>query len=116
MFRERAQRLLGLLRRTLRRKRRFTLEECYQLLQLSETIIDHGRMLQSYFQCPMEHVMVEVAELAFRLRETPETVNDALVLLMGMGRSDPFEHGRWRLRLTGTLRGDANDKEASASA
>ena len=68
------------------------------MLQLSEAILDLGRMLQSYYARPLDYVMVEIAELAFRLRETPQTIEDALLLLKDMGCADPYDrHGRWIL-------------------
>jgi hypothetical protein len=63
-------------------------------------------MLQSYHERPLDDVMVEITELAFRLRETPQTIEDALLLLKDMGRADPYDrHGRWILRLGNALDG-----------
>jgi hypothetical protein len=109
MGRDQLKRLLGRIRRALRIERRFTLEESYELLELSEAIIDHGRMHQSYYKSPVAYVMVETKELAFRLRETPETIEDALRLLQVMGRAEPYDQsGRWKLRLAKEVdRGDA---------
>ncbi len=103
------QRLFGRIRRALRIERRFTLEESYQLLQLAETILEHGRMHRSFYEHRMEHVMVETKELAFRLRETPETIEDALRILRATGRAGRYDrHGRWKLRLAEKIdRGDA---------
>jgi hypothetical protein len=113
MFRERARWLVRRLKRLLRMERRMTAEECYPLLQLSEAIIEHGRMLQSYYERPMEYVMVEISELAYRLKETPETIQDALVLLRDMGRADAYDgHGRWKLRLADTVRAEPEATEA----
>ena len=42
-------RVLGHLKRALRMEQRLTLEEFYQQLQLSEVIIDYGRMIQAYY-------------------------------------------------------------------
>jgi hypothetical protein len=91
MGRDQLQRLLGRIRRALRIERRFTLEESYQLLELSEAIIDHARMHQSYYKRPMAYVMVDTKELAFRLRETPETIEDVLRLLQVMDREEPYD-------------------------
>jgi hypothetical protein len=109
MGRDRLQRLLGRIRRALRIERRLTLEESHQLLQLAETIIEHGQMHQAFYEHRMEYLMVETKELAFRLRETPETIEDALRLLRVMGRADRYDrHGRWKLRLAEkTGKGDA---------
>ena len=51
MFREHLRRVIGRLKRALRMKQRLTLEEFYQQLQLSEAIIDYGRMIQAYYHC-----------------------------------------------------------------
>ncbi len=109
MGREQFQRLLGRIRRAQRIDRRFTLEESYQLLELTETIMEHGRMHQSFYEHQMEFLMVETKDLAFRLRETPETIEDALGLLRAMGRAARYDrHGRWKLRLAKKVdRGDA---------
>jgi uncharacterized membrane protein YgaE (UPF0421/DUF939 family) len=116
-YRHRLRRLLRLLKRFLRLERRLNLEESYQLLQLSETIMDHGRMLQSYLQSPMDYVIVEIQELALRLRETPEAIEDALLLLRGLGRAYSYDgHGGWKLRLEGTVRSDSDGKGNAASA
>jgi hypothetical protein len=66
--------MIRLLTRAMRIQRRLTPEESYLMLQLSEAILDLGRMLQSYYARPLDDVMVEIAELAFRLRETPEAI------------------------------------------
>jgi len=93
-------RLLSRVRRTLRLERRLTLEESHQLLHLAEAILDHGRMLQSHYDFRMEHVMIEVPELAFRFREKEDTITEALRLLREMGRAERFDRrGRWRLYL-----------------
>jgi hypothetical protein len=112
MGRDRLERLLGRIRRALRIERRYSLEESHQLLQLAEIIIEHGRMHQSFYEHPMEYVMVETKELAFRLRETPETIEDALKLLQNMDRAEPYDrHGRWKLRLA-----EKTDRNDAASA
>lgn len=104
MFRGSVRPLLGHLKRALRMERRLTVEQCYSLLELSEAILDHGRMLQSYYERPLEYAMVEIPALAHRLRETPEKVREALLLLKDMGRAEPYGHqGRWRLHLEDTL-------------
>ena len=104
MFRGSVRPLLGHLKRALRLERRLTVEQCYSLLDLSEAVVEHGRMLQSYYERPLEYAMVQIPELAHRLRETPETVTEALMLLKDMGRAEPYDrHGRWRLHLVDTL-------------
>jgi hypothetical protein len=110
---EQLRRIIRLLKRAMRIQRRLTLEEFYLLLQLSEAILDHGRMLQSYYARPLEYVMVEIAELAFRLRETPQTIEDALLLLKDMGCADPYDrHGRWILRRREALDGQEKGEAA----
>jgi hypothetical protein len=100
MARDYWQRLLGRIRRALRIERRLTLEESHQLLELAETIVEHGRMHHLFYKNPMEYLMVETEELAFRFRETPQTIEDALQLLRATDRAEPYDrHGRWRLRL-----------------
>jgi len=101
-FRERVRRLIALFEHTLRIKRRLTLEEFYQLLQLSEAIIDHGRMVQVYEESSAPYMIVGTEELTLRFRETPQAIEDALLLLCETGRAEPFHlHGRWRLKLAG---------------
>jgi hypothetical protein len=102
--RDRLKRLLRRIRRALRIERPLTLEESYELLEISEAIIDHGRMRHSYYKSPMAHVVVETKELAFRLREAPETIEDALRLLQVMGRAEPYDrYGCWKLRPAETI-------------
>jgi hypothetical protein len=62
-------------------------------------------MHELYYQRPMAQVMVETKELAFRLRETPETIEDALELLLrAIGRAEPYDHYEcWKLRLADTI-------------
>jgi len=104
MYREQLQRLLSRLMLALRMKRRFTLSECYQLLQLAEAIIEHGRMIQAYHGHPAPEAVVEIPELARRFRETPKTIKNALLLLREMGRAEPVpSHGYWKLRLADPL-------------
>ena len=92
--------------------RRLTREEFYQLLQLAEAIIEHGRMIQEYMGYTAPYAMVEVPELARRFRETPRTIKDALALLRGMGRAEPSHvRGCWRLRLVETVRSEEDVKD-----
>jgi hypothetical protein len=49
MYRDHLRRVIGHLKRALRMEQRLTVEEFYQLLQLSEAIIDYGRMIQAYY-------------------------------------------------------------------
>jgi hypothetical protein len=106
--RDQLQRLLRRMRRALRIERRLTLEESYQLLELTQTITEHGRMHQLFYKHRMEYLMVETEELAFRFRETPETIEDALQILRALGRAEPYDrYGRWRLHLMKIDRDDA---------
>jgi hypothetical protein len=92
------------LKRALRMEHRLSLEEFYQLLQLSEAIIDYGRMIQTYCGYSAPYVIVEVPELARRFRETPRTIKDALLLLSDMGRAESAHlHGCWKLQLASAL-------------
>ncbi len=110
MYREHLRRVLDHLKRVLRIEQRLTVEEFYQLLQLSEAVIDYGRMIQSYYERSEPVMIVEVQELALRFRETPRTIENALLLLRDMGRAEPAEpdepdepDGYWKLQLAGTL-------------
>ena len=101
---QRFQRVIGLLKRTLRMDQRLTVEEFDQLLQLSEAIVDYGRMIQAYCGFTVAVVVVEIPELARRFRETPQAIKDALLLLRDAGRAEPVHlHGCWKLQLAGTL-------------
>ena len=86
MYREHLRRVLGHLKRALRMEHRLTVEEFYQLLQLSEAIIDYGRMIQAFYHRSVPEVIVEIPEVARRFRETPRTIKNVLRLLRDMGR------------------------------
>jgi hypothetical protein len=104
MYRERLRRVLGHLKRALWMEQRLTVEEFYQLLQLSAAIIDYGRMIQAFYGYSVPDAIVEVTELANRFRETPQTIKDALRLLRDIGRAEPADlDGCWKLQLPGTL-------------
>jgi hypothetical protein len=104
MYREPVRRMIGHLKRALRMEHRLTVEEFYKLLQLSEAIIDYGRMIQTYCGYSVPYVIVEVPELARRFRETPRTIKDALRLLSDMGQAESAQlHGCWKLQLASTL-------------
>ncbi len=112
MDRDKLRRRLGRLMRALRLEQRLTLEEFHQLLQLSEAILDYGRMIQEYCGCAAPYAIVEVPELARRFRETTGAIEDALALLGNMGRAEPSQlRGCWKLRLADTPRGEEDDKE-----
>lgn len=77
--------------------------------------MEHGRMVQSYFESHTGYAIVEVSELAYRLREKPETIVDALVLLKGTRRAERYDRGCWRLLLF-DIRKDADTKDGAISA
>jgi hypothetical protein len=108
------RRRLARLKRTLGMEQRLTLEECYQLIDLAEAIFEHGRMMQAYRGSATPYVIVEIAELAVRFRETPQAIQEALGLLGKMGRAEPFRlRGCRKLRLAGNLRvGNKNEGAA----
>jgi hypothetical protein len=115
IFGERLRQLVVRLKRLLGMDHRLTIQEFYQLLQLSEAIDAHGRMLQSYFGSHAGYVVVEVSELAFRLREKPETIEDALMLMREIGQAESYDRGCWRLRLF-DIRSDDDTKDGAISA
>lgn len=104
MYRDHLRRMLGPLQRALRKEQRLTAEDFYQLLRVSEAIVDYGRMMQTYYGQRVPDVIVELPELANRFRETPQTIKDALRLLRDTGRAEPADlDGCWKLQLAGTL-------------
>jgi hypothetical protein len=110
MDRDKLRRLIARLKQALRLERRLTREEFYQLLQLSEAIIDYGRMIQTYCAYSVPYVFVEISELARRFRETPRTIRDALALLGDMGRAEPsYLRGLWKLRPADAPRSEENE-------
>ena len=113
MFLGRLLELFDHLKRSLRRERR-TAGERSQLQELSEAIVEYGRMIQAHLGYGMQDVVVEVPEMARRFRETPKTIKAALVLLEGTGRAQPIHLSDcWRLQLTST---GLRDSEGSPSA
>jgi hypothetical protein len=90
-------------KRALWKDQRLTATEFNQLLQLSEEIIDYGRMVQAYRGYSVPTVILEITELANRFRETPQTIRDALLLLQDTGDAEPANlDGCWKLRLAGS--------------
>ena len=81
MYWEPLRRVLGHLKRALRKERRPTVEK---LTQLSEAIINYGRMIHAYHHSSLAEVIVEVPDLSHRFRETEHTIEDAFRLLRGM--------------------------------
>ncbi|MFY9905711.1 MAG: hypothetical protein WBX02_07455 [Terriglobales bacterium] len=103
MLRESLRRLIGLLKRT-------PGIEAEQLLQLSEAILEHGRMIRAYHEYFSGNIMVEITELASRFRETPHAIEDALLLLRKKGLAEPAGlPGCWKLRLGDSGRSDKGD-------
>jgi hypothetical protein len=104
MYREQLRRAIGHLKRALRKEKRLTVEEFNQRLQLSEAIIDYGRMIQAFYGYSVPDAIVEITELANRFRETPQNIKDALRLLRDIGRAEPADlDGCWKLQLAGTF-------------
>jgi len=104
MYRGHFRRMIGHLKRAMRKKQRLTVEEFSQRLQLSEAIVDYGRMIQAFYHRSAPEVIVEIPEMACRFRETPRTIKDALRLLRDMGRAEPADlDGCWKLQLAPTL-------------
>jgi hypothetical protein len=95
------------------REQRLTIEE---VLQLAEAIFDYGLTIQASEQwsgLPPPYVIITIPELAARFRKTPQGIDDTLLLLRAMGRSEPLDcHGHWKLKLTGALSGH---KDAGAA-
>ena len=98
--RNRVRRLLVRVGLALRLQRRLTSAEASQLFQLALTILEQGRMMQSRYEYRVPNVVVEVEMLSHLLRETPDTIGEALGLLREMGRAERFDRqGRWTLDL-----------------
>jgi hypothetical protein len=114
MLRDQLRQVLVRLKLVLRLERRVTLEEYYQLLQLSEAIIEHGRMFQRYHGHSSSYAIVGVPELARCFRETPRTIKDALLLLKCTGLAEPLRPRRyWKIKLAGTLLSSRKDAGAA---
>src|ERR1700693_6100176 len=97
-------RVIVQIKRALRKDRRLTADEFHQLRQLSEAIIDYGRMIQTYRRYAGPNVILEITELANRFRETPQTVKDALLLLQDIGCAELSDlEGCWKLQLADAL-------------
>ena len=113
MFLGRLQELFDHLKGSLRRERR-TAGERSQLQELSEAIVEYGRMIQAHLGYSTQDVVVEVPEMARRFRETPKTIKEALVLLEGTGRAQPIHLSDcWRLQLTSNRLRDPEDSPSS---
>jgi|HubBroStandDraft_1064217.scaffolds.fasta_scaffold06132_9 hypothetical protein len=109
MDREHWRRPIGLLKRVpqiarTQMERRLNIEE---LLLLAEAVFDSGleiRASEKWSAIPPPCIIVEIPELALRLRKTPQAIKDALLLLRAEGLAEPLDcHGHWKLRLEGDL-------------
>jgi hypothetical protein len=68
-----------------------------EIEELARSVMDYGRMRRDVLS--QELIVVEVDDLAFRLRKTPRTITKALFLLEGRGRAKRTElEGLWELR------------------
>jgi hypothetical protein len=113
MFLGRLQELFDHLKSSLRRERR-TAGERSQLQELSEAIVEYGRMMQAHLGYSTPDVVVEVPEMARRFRETPKTIKEALVLLEETGRAQPIHLSDcWRLQLTSNRLRDSEDSPSA---
>ena len=103
MYWEHLGRAIVHVKRALRKDQRLTADEFSQLRQLSEAIIDYGRMVRAYRGYSVPNVTLEITELANRFRESPETIKDALLLLQDTGDAEPANlDGCWKLQLPGS--------------
>ncbi len=94
--------LLGIFRHLKRHlERRRNIE---QLLELAEAITDYAQMTQSqegWREQPPQYVIVGIQELAFRFRETPRTIKDALLVLNLEDIANPLPGRRyWKVKLS----------------
>jgi hypothetical protein len=106
LYREHLRRLLNRLALATGIKRRVTVAEFHELLQLAEMIVDYGRMAQTHHGYSAPYVIVELPELALRFRERTKAITDALRLLREMGRVEPFHLRRcWKVQLADPLLG-----------
>lgn len=81
-----------------------TVEERDQLSQLAEAIVEYGRMYQSYCDSTAQVVIMEAVELERRFRETPQVIEEALLLLSRTGRAEPADPaGCWKVKLGGIV-------------
>ena len=104
MYRRNFRRVIGHLKRAMRKTQQLTVEQFNQRLQLAEAIVDYGRMIQAFYHRSVPEVIVEIPEVARRFRETPRTIKDALRLLRDMGRAERADlDGCWKLQLASTV-------------
>ena len=101
MLWEQVRRRLRNVRRVLRLERQLNIEE---LCELAQAIRDYGQMIQSqenWSATPPQYIIVEIPELAFRFRETPRTIKDAILVLNLLGVADPLPRKQqcWKLKL-----------------
>lgn len=73
-------------------------QDTTQLKQLRKSIMEHGQMVYELYS--YQPVRIEVKELAYRLRESPEDVIAALAFLEREGRAFRTRYkGLWKLRI-----------------
>lgn len=102
MHRMRLQKIVNSIKHSLRLERRLTLQECYELFSLAEEIVDFGRQVHAHHRPSAPEVILEIAELEYRLRETRRNIRSALMLLREMGRAEPArQSGYWKLEMAG---------------
>ncbi len=82
---EHLRRVLGHLKRALGMEQRLTLQEFYELLSLAEAIMDFGRMVHAYDRLSAPEVIVEIAELEHRFRETKRNMRKRATAARGHG-------------------------------
>jgi hypothetical protein len=95
------RRIISFVNRALHRKGHLSVDE---LAKLAEEIVGHGCMVSLFVlpdpATPARTVGVDVDDLAFRLRETKDSVTAALALLEKEGRANrTWLDGHWILLL-----------------
>ena len=83
--------------------------------ELAQSVLDYGQMKLLFY--PQQAVLVEVEELACRLRETPRTVTKVLRLLESQKRARRTQlQGLWRLQVDlRHSRRRPNERESTSS-
>lgn len=67
--------------------------------------LDYGGMIRAHTFRPEPDAVVDIRDVAHRFRESPQAINDALLLLRNLGCADPTgRDGCWRLRLASSPR------------
>jgi len=69
-----------------------------EIEELAHSVMDYGRMSLAVYS--RQVAIVEVDDLAFRFRETPQTITKALCLLERQGQAQRTKvHGLWKLQV-----------------